>query len=160
MKYKNVKLIFIRKKTTYKNRLLWPLNRTLSNMIKPIWKDNKRIWIFKDPRQHRRDYFILSELFGIHTWKYKAHSIAQNRASSAKRQKESYDPRVKIISLKAGNIIWYHHETTREEIHTGDVVLLWKNKTLSISEINAKKFMHHNKIEKYNSTDVPIWCKR
>lgn len=88
------------------------------------------------------------------------HTALSRTGLVQQNDKESYDPRVKIISLKAGNIIWYHHETTREEIHTGDVALLWKNKTLSISEINAKKFMHHNKIEKYNSTDVPIWCKR
>lgn len=67
--------------------------------------------------------------------------------------------RVKIIFIKVGNIIWYYYEIMWEEIYIGDVVLFWKNKMFLILEINVKKFMYYNKIEKYSSMDVLIWCK-
>lgn len=43
---------------------------------------------------------------------HRAHGIAQKHlASSAKRQKESYDLREKTLSFKAGDIVWYLNET-------------------------------------------------
>lgn len=103
---------------------------------------------------------------------HRAHGIAQKQlTSSAKRQKESYDLREKTLSFKAGDIDWYLNETKREGIspkrqdtYWGPCIILEKlndcNFRIKYKEDVSSKVVHHNKLKKYNSAEVPISCKQ